>query len=218
LTYTWSVVASGGSIDTATGVFTAGTVAGTYPGTVQVSTTQNGITKTTTASVTVTSTPQSQNENKPAVKPNIDKLPGLLNPYLKGIGFDNFYGGQWTVKENGTVNTYKVIPGVVKEVSTTTLTILPNGQTTNVDFPLPTGTTILPKNTTLAVNDKVFVVTVNDQVKLVYKLGATTGNVPPGHQKNGKGQDDGKTTPPGWHKGNKVGWGQGENSDNNSQD
>ena len=110
LTYTWSVIASGGSIGITTGLFQAGTITGIYPNTVQVSTTQGSVTKTATVSVTVTSTPQPQNENESALNPNINKLPRLLNPYLKGIGFDNFYGGHWTVKENGMVNTYKGHP------------------------------------------------------------------------------------------------------------
>lgn len=221
LTYTWSVIASGGSIGITTGLFQAGTITGIYPNTVQVSTSQGFITKTATASVTVVATPQSQTENESALNPNINKLPRLLNPYLKGIGFDNFYGGQWTVKENGTVNTYKVIPGVVKAVSATVLTILPNGQLSTVDFALPPGTTILPNNSTLAVNDKVIVVTVNDQVKLVYKISATTattGNMPPGLQKNGKGRDEGKATPPGWEKGKKVGWSKGTETDTDAED
>lgn len=54
LTYTWSVVAVGGTISTA-GLFTAGTTAGSYANTVQVSVTQGAVTKTATASVTVTS-------------------------------------------------------------------------------------------------------------------------------------------------------------------
>jgi hypothetical protein len=219
LNYTWSIVANGGSIGMTTGLFQAGTATGNYPGTVQVSTTQGLITETATASVTVVATPQSQTENESAVKPNVNKLTSLFNAYIKGIGFENFYGGQWTVKENGTVNTYKVIPGVVKAVSATVLTILPNGQTTNVDFALPAGTSILPKNSTLTVNDKVFAVTVNDQVKLVYKLSTTTtGNMPPGLQKNGNGRDEGKATPPGWDKGKKVGWSKGTETGTDVQD
>lgn len=205
LTYTWSIVASGGNIDPTTGLFTAGTTAGVYANTVHVSTTQNAVERTALASVTVTMKPQTE----PAVKPNIKKLTGLFTSYLNNVGFENFNGGQWTVKENGTVNTYKAIPGVVKAVSATALTILPNGQTANTDFALPAGTTILPKDATLNVDDKVVVVTVNDQVKLVLKITApstTTGNMPPGLQKNGKERDGDKRTPPGWEKGKKVGW------------
>ena len=101
---------------------------------------------------------------------------------------------------------------MVKAVSATVLTILPNGQTGNVDFALPAGTTILPKNSTLAVNDKVIVVTVNDQVKFVYKISVLLrppGNIPPGLQKNGKGQDENKGTPPGWEKVRKSGGAKG---------
>jgi len=205
LTYTWSIVAGGGNIDPTTGLFKAGDTAGVYANTVRVSTTQNAVERTALASVTVTTTPQTE----AAVKPNIKKLTGLFTSYLNNVGFENFNGGQWTVKENGTVNTYKAIPGVVKAVSATALTILPNGQTVSTDFALPVGTTILPKDATLNVDDEVVVVTVNDQVKLVLKITApstTTGNMPPGLQKNGKERDSDKRTPPGWEKGKKVGW------------
>lgn len=52
LTYTWTIMASGGAVDT-TGLFTAGSTTGTYANTVHVSTTQGTVTKTATASVTV---------------------------------------------------------------------------------------------------------------------------------------------------------------------
>jgi len=211
LTYTWGIVAGGGTISP-TGLFTTGDTAGVYANTVQVSTTQSTITKTALASVTVTTEPQTE----PAVKPNIKKLTGLFTSYLNNVGFENFNGGQWTVKENGAVNTYKAIPGVVKAVSATALTILANGQTVSTAFALPAGTTILPKDATLSVDDRVVVVTVNDQVKLVLKITApstTTGNMPPGLKKNGKERDDNKGTPPGWEKGKKNGWNKDDNTD-----
>ena len=53
LTYSWSVVAGGGTISI-TGLFTAGNVGGSFPNTVQVATTQDAITfKMANASVTV---------------------------------------------------------------------------------------------------------------------------------------------------------------------
>lgn len=56
LTYSWSVVNAGGTITDA-GLFTAGTTAAAYANTVKVSVTQGEITKTGTASVTVTPGP-----------------------------------------------------------------------------------------------------------------------------------------------------------------
>jgi hypothetical protein len=207
LTYTWSIVAGGGAIDS-TGKFTAGATAGPFPNTIQVSVTQNTITRTDLASVTVTTAPPPE----PSDKPNISKLTRLFSSILKGTGFEDFLGGQFTLRENGTVNTYKVIPGIVKAVSATTLTVLPNGATANVVFTLPAGTTILPKNTTLKVVDKVVVVTVNDQVKLVVKVGTPLGT-PPGLQKHDKERESEKGTPPGWEKGKKVGWTKGNDTD-----
>lgn len=52
LTYTWTVVAGGGTISPA-GLFTAGTTQGTYTDTINVSTTQNAITVTAKATVIV---------------------------------------------------------------------------------------------------------------------------------------------------------------------
>lgn len=52
LTYTWTVVAGGGTVN-ATGLFTAGSTAGTYSNTVQVVTTQGAVVKSAFATVTV---------------------------------------------------------------------------------------------------------------------------------------------------------------------
>ena len=54
LTYSWSVVAGGGTISN-TGLFTAGNVGGSFPNTVLVATTQGAITRTANASVTIES-------------------------------------------------------------------------------------------------------------------------------------------------------------------
>lgn len=64
VTYTWAVVAGGGTISD-TGLFTAGGTAGTYTNTIQVTAVKGDITKTAYATVTVTA----QSGNGPRVPP-----------------------------------------------------------------------------------------------------------------------------------------------------
>ncbi len=210
-TFVWSVAGNAGTIST-TGLFTAGTVEGTYTNAIQA--TVSGTTKTGTASVVV-------KVNVP-VQPSTAKLDaGKLITMFNGLlgraqgQFDNFLGGQWQVKNGTAVDTIKAIPGIVQTASATALSILPNGQTAASNFTLPAGTNILPKGTVLATNDKVVVVTVNDQVKLVVKIAPITqSKLPPGLKKQDEGKRDGKMTPPGWSMGHKTGWNdQGENED-----
>jgi hypothetical protein len=209
LTYTWSVLTGGGTIDTA-GLFTAGTATGTFTNTVQASATQEAITKTGTGTVIVTTTPA------PATNPKLDvkKLVSMFNGYLNSAGFDSFLGGQWQVKNGTGIDTIKVVPGVVQTASATSLTIMPNGQTTAVTFTLTSDTILQPKNTTLAANDKVVVVTVNDQLNMVVKITPRSSeDTPLGLKKQGDDKREGKNTPPGWSKGKKAGW-----SDKSSND
>ncbi|MDP2918704.1 MAG: hypothetical protein Q8O43_00595 [Dehalococcoidia bacterium] len=204
LTFTWAVVAGGGTID-ANGLFTAGTTTGPFHNTVQASTTQNTITKTGLASVTVTAPPATPAPARLKAK----MISGLLRLFVKTVGFDNFLGGQWSVKNGTAIDTVKVIPGVVKTVSATSLSILPNGQTTNRDFVLSPDTVILPKGAELKVDDRVVVITVNDNVQFVVKItapGTTSNRLPPGLARQGKDRDEDKKVPPGWSKGKKAGW------------
>ncbi|MDO8579203.1 MAG: hypothetical protein Q7R50_08540 [Dehalococcoidales bacterium] len=53
VTYNWSVVAGGGSINATSGLFTAGNTTGTFNGTIQVNAVQGNITVTAVATVTV---------------------------------------------------------------------------------------------------------------------------------------------------------------------
>jgi hypothetical protein len=162
LTYTWGGTGTVGSVS-ATGLFTAGTTAGSY--TVTVSTTQGAVNVTGTAAVTVTANPTNTNPNR-----GLGRFISAVKGYWKSIGSDNFLGGQWQVKNGTAVDTYKLTSGVVQTASTTSLTIMANGQTTPTTFALTTSTVIEPKATTLAVNDKVLVMTVNDQVTRVVKV------------------------------------------------
>jgi hypothetical protein len=221
LTYTWSVVAGGGTIiNSITGLFTAGTATGTFLNTVMA--TLNGGTMTGTATVIIATNPPPT--TTPA-KPDIKGLVRMFSGYFKSTGFDNFLGGQWQVKNGTGADTIKVIPGVVQSVvktaSATSLTITPNGQTTPSTFMLTTSTVMQPKDAILATNDKVVVVTVNDQVSLVVKITATsTSEQPPGLKKQDDDKRNGKDTPPGWYHGKKVGWStnQGNNNSHNSED
>lgn len=214
LTYTWSVVTGGGTIDTA-GLFTAGTATGTFTSTAQASATQDAVTKTGTGTVIVATTPA------PATTPKLDvkKLVRMFNGYLNSAGFDSFLGGQWQVKNGTGIDTIKVVPGVVQTASATSLTVMPNGQTTAVTFTLTSDTVIQPKDTTLAANDKVVVVTVNDQVNMVVKITPRTSeDTPPGLRKQGDDKREGKNTPPGWSKGKKAGWSdKSSNNENESE-
>ncbi len=214
LTYTWSVVAGGGTISN-TGLFTAGTATGTFTSTVQASATQDAVTKTGTGTVIVATTPA------PATTPKLDvkKLVRMFNGYLNSAGFDSFLGGQWQVKNGTGIDTIKVVPGVVQTASATSLTVMPNGQTTAVTFTLTFDTVIQPKDTTLAANDKVVVVTVNDQVNMVVKITPRTSeDTPPGLRKQGDDKREGKNTPPGWFKGKKAGWSdKSSNNENESE-
>jgi hypothetical protein len=162
LTYTFTGVGTVGSVSAA-GLFTAGTTTGAY--TVNVSTTQGTVTVTVTAAVNVTTTPSTTNANH-----GISRFFNLFKGYWHSIGSDNFLGGQWQVKNGAAVDTYKLTSGVVQTVSNTSLTIMANGQTVATTFALTTSSVIEPKNTKLAANDKVLVMTVNDTVTRVVKI------------------------------------------------
>ena len=222
LNYTWSITAGGGTMDT-TGLFTAGTTAGTFTGTVQAATIQGAITKTGNATViiaanpttTTTTTPITTPTPKASPKIDVNKLINMFKGYLNNAGFDNFLGGQWQVKNGTAIDTIKIIPGIVQTASATTLVIVQNGQTAASTFSLTSDTVIQPKNTVLAANDKVIVVTTNDQVSLVVKVTVpSTTALPLGLNKKDDDSRDGKNTPPGWSKGDKTGWSNSSGNDN----
>ncbi len=213
LTYVWSVTDGVGTI-TNTGLFTADTNTGTFNGAIQVSVTQTGtttITKTDTANVII------GNRNTTRTRLNIRAMTRLFDGYLNSVGFENFLGGQWQVKNGANTDTIKVIPGVVQSATATSVVIIPNGQITPVTYTLTSSSVLQPKNTTLDTGDKVVVITVNDQVKLVVKVvnQTNTEQMPPGLRKHGDDKRDGKNTPPGWSKGNKTGWQTDEDGEDN---
>jgi hypothetical protein len=202
LTFTWSVVAGGGIID-ANGLFTADSATGVFTKTVQASTTQDGVTKTVTASVIVVMTPG------PSAPPklNVKQLLSMFNGFLNSAAFDSFLGGQWQVKNGAGFDTIKAVPGVVKEASINSLTVTPNGQSGAVSFTLTSDTVIQPQDTILAVNDRVLVITVNEEVNIVVKIApAASKDLPPGLKKQGDDKRETKETPPGWSKGKNTGW------------
>jgi hypothetical protein len=219
LVYSWSVVAGGGTID-GNGLFTAGMTSGTFNNTVEASVTQ-GITANGLATVIVTSTPTPTN----VPKLNTSGLLKMFQGYIRNLGFDNFLGGQWQIKNGTTVETIKVIPGIIQTAPSaafSAIVIIPNGQTAESTFSLNSGTIILPQGTTLAANDEVVLVTVNDELTVIAKITPNTsgqaasgsGLMPPGLAKKGSDFREGKAIPPGWSHGKKTGW--GDNSQNNN--
>jgi hypothetical protein len=206
-TYTWYVVNGSGTISS-NGLFTAGTTSGRFVDTIQVVATNGPVNVIGKATVVV------KQGVTPTPAPRIDRnrLMGMFNCYLKNFGFDDFLGGQWQVKDDGVVKTIKVIPGIVQETpapSTTSITIKPNGQDTTITFILTSDTVIQPKGAEFIADERVVVVTVNDQVVLVVKAApANAERLPPGLRKQDDDKRIGKDTPPGWFKGLKKGWGQ----------
>ena len=203
LTYVWAATGAGTVVSS--GLFTAGTAAGTA----SVTATVQGISGTATIKVTATPTTI---EN-----PGKTNLFNMFKGYLKNIGSDNFLGGQWQVKNSsGGIDTYNLVSGVVQTASATSLTIIPNGQTNPVTYTLTASTVIQPKNTTFSANDKVMIITVNNQVTMVSKITApSTTQLPPGLNKQGNNDNrQGKDTPPGWSKGKKTGWNKNSSNGN----
>jgi hypothetical protein len=221
LAYTWSALTAAGTITNINNnviTFTAGTNIGTFANAIQASTVAPAILKTGVATVTVATQAAPM-----ATTPNFDasRLIKMFNGYLTRVGFDNFLGGQWQVKNaTGGIDTIKLIPGVVQAVPSAgsqILTVLPNGGGPAVNFTLSSSPVIQPKSATLAVNEKVVVVTVNDSVTLVAVINpVTTGTLPPGLQKQDENNRQGKPTPPGWSHGKKTGWNSG--NDNKGSD
>ncbi|MBU2009413.1 MAG: hypothetical protein KJ624_06230 [Chloroflexi bacterium] len=217
LTYYWSVVVAGAGTITQAGLFQAGNVPNSYPNAVQAIALQNGTVKYATASVTVTAAPQAD-----ALTSGTKRLHLLVAASLRGIAFENFLGAQWTVKENGATSIIKAIPGVVKAISNTSLTLLPNGQTQTVSFALTADTLVLAKDG-LKVDEKAVVVTVNDQTRLVLEvpIPSVVQSAPPGIRKQldklfDKFED--RFTPPGWDKGKKTGWDRDDDDEDDDDD
>jgi len=211
LSYYWSVVVAGAGTITQAGLFQAGNVPNSYPNAVQAIALQNGTVKFATASVTVTAAPE------PTVVARASgRLTLLVAASLRGIGFEDFLGGQWTQKENGTTYVIKAIPGTVKAISNTSLTLLPNGQAQTVNFALTADTVVLAKDG-LKVDEKAVVVTVNDLTRLVLEVPIPTvaQPVPPGLRKADKVLDKvlDRFLPPGWDKGKKMGWDRDDDDD-----
>jgi len=208
LTYYWSVVVAGAGTITQAGLFTAGSVPSPYQNAIQAIAVKNGNVKFDTASVTVTAAPQPT-----ALAPGMERLVLLANASLRGIAFEDSLGAQWTDKENGAISTYKAVPGVVKAISNSSLTLLPNGQAQTLSFALTADAVVLAKDG-LKVDEKAVVVTVNDLTRLVVEvpIPTTVQQAPPGIRKKlekvekylDKFAD--RFTPAGWSHGNKAGW------------
>jgi len=214
LVYSWSLPAGGGTIG-GNGVFTAGTATGTY--TVQASSIQSGYATTVNglATVAVTTTAGSAVPNISTSTFNISRLMRIFGKYLNGANFNNFLGGQFQINSGGVVETVQLVPGVVQiAFSGTSLSVMPNGQSTAQNFVLPSTSVIQPRNASLNAGDKVIIVTVSGQVSAVLKVGsATTGQYSSQYGNHQGDNGQGQQTQPGWSHGGKNGWRQGSNGD-----
>jgi len=172
-TFTWSV-SGGGSIN-ASGLLTAGSVAGTYTNAVQASTTVNSVTKTGMASFTVTTAPPPSETPKPIT---IGVLRSLYNGLLHRFGFDHFLGVEAKVLDGqGNPMFLKAVAGKVTAVTQTSITIMLNGGTDVQTYTVSDKTQYIPAAQSgqkglagFQVNDKVTIGLVNGEVTLVAKV------------------------------------------------
>lgn len=182
---TWSVVAGGGTVNSTSGLFTAGNTTGTFNDTVVVTAVQGNVTLTAAADVTL-------------------GIAGVLDHLV--ISPNNA-----TVTVNGT----RQFKAVAKDVfnnnvpnATYTWSVVAGGGTINATSGLftagnATGTfngtvevTVTAGNTTRIANATITVVAGSSEQK----------HTPPGFSKGKKKGWDGKNTPPGWEHGKKKGW------------
>ncbi len=222
LNYSWSAQNAAGSITASSNnviTFKAGANTGTFANAITASTTSGTLSGSASASIVVAIPPASIPTPSPTPGFDSAKLIKMFGGLLNKVGFENFLGGQFQVKNGASTDTIKVIPGVVQGVpSSTSLTVLPNGQSANATFTLTGVTVIVPKGTTLAANQKVVVITVNDVVRVVAVVNpVTTGTTPPGINKKGDDKREGKQNPPGWSHGKKIGWGSGNGNQGRGQ-
>ena len=182
-TFTWSAT-SGGSIN-ASGLLTAGSVAGTYTNAVQASTTVNSVTKTGMASFTVTTSAP-----PPAPKPiNIGLLRSLYNGLLHRFGFDHFLGIEAKVLDaQGNPVTMKAVAGTITAINGNSFTIAPNDGTAAQTYTVTDKTKFIPAAqgdkkglAGFQVNDKVTVGLLNGEVTLVSKVQPQVEKPRPAH-------------------------------------
>ncbi len=168
-TFTWSVVNGGGTIS-ATGLFTAGSTAGTFANTAQASTTVNGVTKSGKASVTVASAqpPQVNEVSKQVLR---DTFKDLLNR----VGFERFtqVEAKFTDTQGRHLSVLSVA-GTITALGQNSITIVPNGSTASQTYNVTAQTRFHPgegnslkEMARLAVGDRVVITTVNGDLALV---------------------------------------------------
>ncbi len=196
LTYTWSVVAGGGTIN-GTGLFTAGTTVGTFANTVKVEVVKDTITKSAFASVNVTA--------EPTVLDHVQITPSTASVAVNGTV-------QFTA-EGHDVN-HAVISGL-----SFTWTVLSGDGTINSTGLFTAGDeagtctiqAVTAKDGTIKSATATVTVTANneDEDDEDEDEGGDVPDflLPPGLRKNGKWQKFlDRVLPPGWSKGNKTGW------------
>ena len=182
---TWSVVAGGGTINSTSGLFTAGNTTGTFNGTVQVSGVQGNITKNATATVTL------------GIHGTLDHV--VISP------------ANTTVAVNGTRQFTAIAKDVFNNnVSNVTYnwSVVAGGGTINATSGLFTaGNTTGTFNGTIQVSavQGDITRTANATVTVAIKAGEKP-HTPPGWEKGKKKGWDDDHNPPGWDHGKKKGW------------
>jgi hypothetical protein len=183
LTYSWAVVAGGGSIN-GTGAFMAGNITGAFPDTIQVITARDSVIKTAYASVTIIA------------------APGLLDHVVISPTSANIVvGGTQQFNAQCQDSNNVTIPGL-----TYSWAVVAGGGSIN-------GTGLfLAGNVTGAFPDTIQVIVVQDSVTktayasvVITAAPVTKPNLPPGWSKGNKNGWD-NDTPPGWSHGEKKGW------------
>lgn len=100
-----------------------------------------------------------------AERPQPERPVTKIFPELQGIPagelFEHFTGGQWNFTDaEGNAHTILVTPGILKELASDHVTIIPNGQTEEVTFTVTENTVMVPKDP--AIDSRVVVLSLDD--------------------------------------------------------
>jgi hypothetical protein len=185
VTYNWSVVAGGGTINATSGLFTAGNVTGTFNGTVRVTAVMGTAALNSSATVVVSTQ---------GVMDHVVILPANANVAINGTR-------QFTAVAKDAFN---------HDVSNVTYnwSVVAGGGTINATNGLFTAGNVTGTfNGTVSVTAVQGNITKNANATVSVASAKAGGKQPPGWEKGRKkGWGDDKT-PPGWEHGNKKGWG-----------
>lgn len=187
VSYTWEVVAGGGTINS-TGLFKAGTTAGTFTDTILVTAVKGDVTKTTNATVTVAI---------PGILEHVAISPDTLISPVSGTQ-------QFTATAEDAFNQ------TVSDV-TYTWEVVAGGGTIDDTGLFTAGTTAGTFTDTILVTATKDDITKTTPATVIVNVPNENGaRIPPGWSHGKKTGWHGAETPPGWSKGEKTGW-NGEN-------